>query len=234
MLILGPQFPATDLLGKRRGCLACGTRALITLKVHPLETWMSRNSGWFPVALGSLILPREAFAQLDPAAGIGRRQYGDQRHPQGRVPPNPRVLADPSGTLKCLECADRRTNSPAYTAYPHQRSLLPSPRARAAPPYAGARSGSSAHNVEQEVKAPVPPAGRAQVSASPGSCGFIAFLKSDGRGTPRSIEIFSDRSAAEELAEVPTIRKIILVSKRNRHAASPCCSYDGRPIRTSQ
>jgi hypothetical protein len=42
---------------------------------------MSRNSALvLALALGSLILPARAFAQLTPARGIGRRrQFGDQR-----------------------------------------------------------------------------------------------------------------------------------------------------------
>src|SRR5205807_7078458 len=85
-------------LGKRRDCLPCGNaRPRSSLKVQPGETWMSRNSALvLALALGSLILPAQAFAQLTPPAGsAGAGNSAISGVPFG--PANPRVLSDPSG-----------------------------------------------------------------------------------------------------------------------------------------
>jgi hypothetical protein len=132
---------------------------------------MSRNSALVLVlALGSLILPAQAFAQLTPPAGsAGAGNTPINGIPFG--PANPRVLSDPSGIGNASNVPPLRTNSPAYTASPAPTaSSLPSPRARVAPPYAGASQRISAHNVEPRSKAPVRRRGRAQVSAFTGIC----------------------------------------------------------------
>jgi hypothetical protein len=132
---------------------------------------MSRNSALvLALALGSLILPAQAFAQLTPPAGsAGAGNTPINGIPFG--PANPRVLSDPSGIGNAALIPPLRTNSPAYTASPAPTvSSLPSPRARAAPPYAGASQRISAHNVEPRSKAPVRRRGRAQVSAFTGIC----------------------------------------------------------------
>jgi hypothetical protein len=133
---------------------------------------MSRNSALVLVlALGSLILPAQAFAQLTPPAGsAGAGNTPINGIPFG--PANPRVLADPSGIGNASNVAPLRTNSPAYTASPAPTvSLLPSPRARVAPPYAGASQRIiSAYSGEPRSKAPVRRRGRAQVSTFTGIC----------------------------------------------------------------
>jgi hypothetical protein len=133
---------------------------------------MSRNSALFlALALGSLILPAQALAQLTPPAGsAGAGNTPINGIPFG--PANPRVLSDPSGIGNASNVPPLRTNSPAYTASPAPTvSSLPSPRARVAPPYAGASQRIiSAHAIEPRSKAPVRRRGRPQVSSFTGIC----------------------------------------------------------------
>src|SRR3981189_1041024 len=85
-----------------------------SLKVQPPgETWMSRNSALVLVfALGSLILPGQAFAQLTPPAGsAGAVNWAIGGAPSG--PTNPRVLSAPSGIENPSLIPPLRTNSPA-------------------------------------------------------------------------------------------------------------------------
>ncbi len=65
---------------------------------------MSRNSALVLVlALGSLILPAQAFAQLTPPAGsAGAGNSAISGVPFG--PANPRVLSDPSGIGNAATC----------------------------------------------------------------------------------------------------------------------------------
>jgi hypothetical protein len=130
---------------------------------------MSRNSALVLVlALGSLILPAQAFAQLTPPAGsAGAGNSAISGVPFG--PANPRVLSDPSGIGNASLVPPLRTNSPAP---PVSYGSLPPSRTRVvAPPYAGASQRiTSAHNVEPRSKAPVRRRGRAQVSTFTGIC----------------------------------------------------------------
>jgi hypothetical protein len=63
----------------------------------PGETWMSRNSAHvLTLALGSLIVPAQALAQLTPPAGsAGAGNSAISGVPFG--PADPRGLSDPSG-----------------------------------------------------------------------------------------------------------------------------------------
>jgi hypothetical protein len=64
------------------------------------------------LALGSLIVPTQAFAQLTPPAGsAGAGNSAISGVPFG--PANPRVLADPSGIGNASSVPPLRTNSPA-------------------------------------------------------------------------------------------------------------------------
>jgi hypothetical protein len=137
---------------------------------------MSRNSALvlafvLALALGSLIAPAQAFAQLNPPAGSA----GAGNSPISGVPfgpANPRVLSDPSGIGNASTVPPLRTNTPAATIT--SGSVNPSPPSRTrvvTPPYAGASQRIiSAHNVEPRSKAPVRRRGRAQVSTFTGIC----------------------------------------------------------------
>jgi hypothetical protein len=170
----GRPVSADDYSGKRRGRLPCGNaRPRSSLKVQPPgETWMSRNSALvLALALGSLILPAQAFAQLTPPAGsAGAGNSAISGVPFG--PANPRVLSDPSGIGNASLIPPLRTNSPVPpVSYGSVNSLPPSPTRVVAPPYAGASQRIiSAHNVEPRSKAPVRRRGRAQVSTFTGIC----------------------------------------------------------------
>ena len=131
---------------------------------------MSRNSALVLVlALGSLILPAQAFAQLTPPAGsAGAGNSAISGVPFG--PANPRVLSDPSGIGNASLIPPLRANSPVPpVSYGSVNSLPPS--RTVAPPYAGASQRIiGAHNVEPRSKAPVRRRGRAQVSTFTGIC----------------------------------------------------------------
>ena len=133
---------------------------------------MSRNSALvLALALGSLILPARAFAQLTPPAGsAGAGNSAISGVPFG--PANPRVLSDPSGIGNASLIPPLRTNSPAPPVSYGSVNSLPPPRTRVvAPPYAGASQRIiSAHNVEPRSKAPVRRQGRPQVSTFTGIC----------------------------------------------------------------
>jgi hypothetical protein len=134
---------------------------------------MSRNSALVLVlALGSLILPVQALAQLTPPAGsAGAGNSAISGVPFG--PANPRVLSDPSGIGNASLIPPLRTNSPAPppVSYGSVNSLPPSRTRVVAPPYAGASQRIiSAHNVEPRSKAPLRRRGRPQVSAFTGIC----------------------------------------------------------------
>src|SRR3979411_1347798 len=119
-------------------------------------TWMSRNSALVLVlALGSLILPAPAFAQLTPPAGsAGAGNSAISGVPFG--PANPRVLSDPSGIGNASLIPPLRTNSPAPpVSYGSVNSLPPARTRVVAPPYAGASQRIiSAHNGAPRSKAP--------------------------------------------------------------------------------
>ena len=96
---------------------------------------MSHNSALvLALALGSLIVPAQAFAQLTPPAGSA----GAGNSPISGVPfgpANPRVLSDPSGIGNASSIPPLRTNSlPPPVVY----GPIGSSPSRVATPYAGA------------------------------------------------------------------------------------------------
>jgi hypothetical protein len=131
---------------------------------------MSRNSALvLALALGSLIVSAQAFAQLTPPAGSA----GAGNSPISGVPfgpANPRVLADPSGIGNASRIPPLGTNSPVPpVSYGSVNSSSPSRARVVTPPYAGASQRiTSAHNVEPRSK--VRRRGRAQVSTFTGIC----------------------------------------------------------------
>jgi hypothetical protein len=132
---------------------------------------MSRNSALvLALALGSLIVPAQAFAQLTPPAGsAGAGNSAISGVPFG--PANPRVLSDPSGIGNASLVPPLRTNSPAPAVSYGSVNSLPQPRARVVtPPYAGASQRITSANVEPRSKAPIRRRGRAQVSTFTGIC----------------------------------------------------------------
>jgi hypothetical protein len=132
---------------------------------------MSRHSALvLALALGSLIVPAQAFAQLTPPAGsAGAGNSAISGVPFG--PANPRVLSDPSGIGNASSVPPLRTNSPAATVTSGSVYSSPPSRTRVVlPPYAGASQRISAHNVEPRGKAPVRRRGRAQLSTFTGIC----------------------------------------------------------------
>ena len=173
MTARAPRF-CGRLLGEKTGLPSLRERApqIIVEGTTPGETWMSRNSALvLALALGGLILPAQAFAQLTPPAGsAGAGNSAISGVPFG--PANPRVLSDPSGIGNASLIPPLRTNSPAPpVSYGSVNSLPPSRTRVVAPPYAGASQRIiSAHNVEPRSKAPVRRRGRAQVSTFTGIC----------------------------------------------------------------
>jgi len=133
---------------------------------------MSRNSALvLALALGSLIAPAQALAQLTPPAGSA----GAGNSPISGVPfgpANPRALADPSGIGNASRIPPLGTNAPLPpVAYGSVNSVSPSPPRLVAPPYAGASQRIvSAHAVEPGSKAPRRRRGRAQLSTFTGIC----------------------------------------------------------------
>ncbi|WP_036055024.1 hypothetical protein [Bradyrhizobium sp. URHD0069] len=133
---------------------------------------MSRNSALVLVlALGSLIVPAQAFAQLTPPAGsAGAGNSAISGVPFG--PANPRVLSDPSGIGNAALVPPLRANPPVPTTSYGSVNPLPQSRTRVvAPPYAGASQRiTSAHSVESKSKAPPRRRGRPHVGTFTGIC----------------------------------------------------------------
>lgn len=133
---------------------------------------MSPNSALvLALALGCLIVPARAFAQLTPPAGSA----GAGNSPISGVPfgpANPRVLSDPSGIGNATLVPPLRANSPPPpVSYGSVNSSPPSRTRVVAPPYAGASQRIfSAQTVEPRNKAPVRRRGRARVSTYTGIC----------------------------------------------------------------
>jgi len=132
---------------------------------------MSRNSALvLAVALGSLIVPAQAFAQLTPPAGSA----GAGNSPISGVPfgpANPRALSDPSGIGNASLIPPLRTNSP--TPPVHYGSVNSSPPSRpvVTPPYAGASQLIiNPHSIAPKRHAPARRRGRPQVSTFTGIC----------------------------------------------------------------
>ena|SRR5882724_11713391 len=170
----GRAVSADAYSGKRPGCLPCGNlRPTSSLKVQPPgETWMSRHSALvLALALGSLIVPAQAFAQLTPPAGsAGAGDSAISGIPFG--PANPRVLSDPSGIGNASRMPPLGTNSPVPPVSYGSVNSSPTSRTRVVvPPYAGASQRiTSAHAVEPRSKPPGRRRGRAQVSTFTGIC----------------------------------------------------------------
>jgi hypothetical protein len=132
---------------------------------------MSRNFVLvLALVLGSLIVPRQAFAQLTPPAGSA----GAGNSPISGVPfgpANPRVLSDPSGIGNASLVPPLRTNTPTATVGSVSSSPSSSGTRVVAPPYAGASQRiTSARNVEPKSKPPSRRRGGAQVSTFTGIC----------------------------------------------------------------
>jgi hypothetical protein len=133
---------------------------------------MPRYSALFlALALGSLIVPTQAFAQLTPPAGsAGAGNSAISGVPFG--PANPRVFSDPSGIGNASSIPPLRTNSvPPSVSYGSVNSLPQSGTRVVTPSYAGASQRIiNAHRVEPRRHAPVRRRGRAQVSTFTGIC----------------------------------------------------------------
>jgi len=131
---------------------------------------MSRNSALvLAVALGSLIVPAQAFAQLTPPAGSA----GAGNSPISGVPfgpANPRALSDPSGIGNASRIPPLRTNSPTPPASYGSVTSSPPPRV-VTPPYAGASQRTiDAYTVGPTRHAPGRRRGRTQASTFTGIC----------------------------------------------------------------
>ena len=137
---------------------------------------MPRNSALvLALALGSLIVPSQAFAQLTPPAGSA----GAGNTPISGVPfgpANPRALADPSGIGNASRIPPLRTNSPTPPASYGSLTSPPPSRPNVVTPYAGASQRTiDAYSVEPSTveprrHGPVRRRGRAQVSTFTGIC----------------------------------------------------------------
>jgi hypothetical protein len=134
---------------------------------------MSRNSALvLALALGSLMVPAQAFAQLTPPAGsAGAGNSAVNGIPFG--PANPRVLSDPSGIGNASSIPPLGTNTPVPTvSYGSVNPLPPSRTGVVTPSYHAGPSQQifSAHSFAPRSKAPVHRQGRAQVSTFMGIC----------------------------------------------------------------
>ena len=129
---------------------------------------MSRNSALFlALALGSLIVPVQAFAQLTPPAGTA----GAGNAPISGVPfgpANPRALSDPSGigNASSVPTLGRNPPTPVVPSTPTVSS-----RSRVVVPYPGASERIiSSRNFEPRRKAPARRRARPEVSRYTGIC----------------------------------------------------------------
>src|SRR6266852_3396945 len=127
---------------------------------------MSRNSALvLALALGSLIVSAQAFAQLTPPAGSA----GAGNSPISGVPfgpANPRALADPSGIGNASSVPPLRTNPPV----PVVSSTPTAPTRVVTPPSYPSASQQiiSPYAIEPRSKAPPRRRGRPQVSSFTG------------------------------------------------------------------
>jgi hypothetical protein len=132
---------------------------------------MFRNSALvLALALGSLMVPAQAFAQLTPPAGsAGAGNSAINGIPFG--PANPAVLSDPSGIGNASRLPPLGTNSPAPpVASGSVYSLPPSSPRVVTPPYGGESPRISAYSAGPKSKVPGRRRGRAQVSTFTGIC----------------------------------------------------------------
>jgi hypothetical protein len=133
---------------------------------------MTRNSVLvLALALGSLIVSTQAFAQLTPPAGTaGAGNAPINGIPYG--PNNPRVLSDPSGLGNASIVPPLRSNTPVPPVT-YGPISPPSPAAArvVTPPYAGgSQRFFSTESVEPRGKPTTRRRGRAQVSTFTGIC----------------------------------------------------------------
>jgi hypothetical protein len=132
---------------------------------------MSRNSALvLALALGSLIMPAQAFAQLTPPAGsAGAGNSAISGVPFG--PANPGVLSDPSGIGNASRLPPLGTNTPAPSVSSGSvYSSPPSSTRVVTPPYTGESPQISAYNAGPTSKTPFRRRGRAHVSTFTGIC----------------------------------------------------------------
>jgi hypothetical protein len=133
---------------------------------------MSRNSMLvLALALGSLIVSAQAFAQLTPPAGsAGAGNSAINGIPAG--PANPSVLSDPSGIGNASRLPPLPTNAPAPPVASGSVNPLPPSRAPVVTPSYTDTSQPpiSAYNIEPRSKTPVHRRGRARVSTFTGIC----------------------------------------------------------------
>ena len=132
---------------------------------------MSPNSALvLALALGSLMVPAQAFAQLTPPAGsAGAGNSAINGIPSG--PANPSVLSDPSGIGNASRVPALGTNAPASPpVFQGSVNSSPSRPAVVTPLYTGEAPRISAYNVDPKSKAPARRRGRAHVSSFTGIC----------------------------------------------------------------
>jgi hypothetical protein len=132
---------------------------------------MSRKSALvLAAALGSLMVPAQAFAQLTPPAGsAGAGNSAISGVPFG--PANPRVLSDPSGIGNAARIPPPGTNPPAPTVtYGSVNSSPPSRTRVVTPLYGASQRIISAHDDEPRRRPPLRRRGRQQVSTFTGIC----------------------------------------------------------------
>jgi len=123
-----------------------------------------------PLALGGLIVPTQAFAQLTPPAGsAGAGNTPISGIPFG--PANPRALSDPSGIGNASLIPPLRSNTPPPPVSYGSVNSAPPSRPFVTPSYAGASQRIiDAQEVEPKRHAPFRRRGRAQVSTFTGIC----------------------------------------------------------------
>jgi hypothetical protein len=131
---------------------------------------MSRSSALvLALALGSLIVSAQAFAQLTPPAGsAGAGNSAISGVPFG--PANPSALSDPSGIGNASRLPPLGTNAPAPPVVSGSVNSLPPNTRVVTPLYTGDSPQISAYNAGPTSKAPFHRRGRAKVSTFTGIC----------------------------------------------------------------
>jgi hypothetical protein len=132
---------------------------------------MSRNSALvLALALGSLMVSAQAFAQLTPPAGsAGAGNSAISGVPFG--PANPSVLSDPSGIGNASRLPPLGTNTPAPAVSSGSVNSLPSSSTRVVTPaYTGESPQISAYDGGPTSRAPFRRRSRAKVSTFTGIC----------------------------------------------------------------
>ena len=132
---------------------------------------MSRNFSFvFAMALGCLIVPALAFAQLTPPAGsLGAGSSAVNGVPYG--PANPAAVDDPSGFTNASRVPPLVPNPPLQSSVPTAAiNSLTLPRSSAAPYVALPSETVIANRIKPKGRAPVRRRGRAQTSSFTGIC----------------------------------------------------------------